>query len=690
MLMARNALRGVAVEPPIYGRYPSAPDAVTTEDRKILDALERWRELRSSWEDGIDSNRQWFDGTKGQHYGRDVWSGKRPAWKPEWLCGRLMSTVRRGVPLIALANAKFFVRPVSDDLDDRQAASAGTRAALYLREQGRHEHLRAALCQKAFIDGGVYTKDVYDTATGISKRITVDAWEVFISPWALGPDQANVLFHETWPHIDAVGMQWAGNTKEQRAAQAKLRDVRPSTANIPSQVQRRLARVAGLDAGALGSDDLDGIVAYREYYERPTLDYKRGRYVVFVNETRIFAGDLPYIDAGVVFPFHYRPYIVIEGQAAGLSVVDVGRNGIATIEARVNQTLQHDALVCHGKWLVDERMDTTGKFVSRAGEIVKRNPNHMKPEFVAPPPMNPAHMLTTQFLEQEFDESVGLHDASRSMVPKRIESGKALAIAQEGDRSQSMTFYRAVDETERASLWNSILMEHTWGADDRLRQIIGRDREAEFIAFRKANLRETADLFCQSASSLVENPITKELQIYERLARGLMNLEDARAALDLPGVDGEFVSRRRQNQQRAQANIEALKRGEPVRVMELWDHATHMWEFEGFVLSRDFEELPDESKQLVVAHYYALQATAAQLARARAVIAGKIAPPGRGGSPQPSSGMGQNSPEVLRSAPQGDMEAMNGAGSERPIGEFAGGSTSDFGNPAAVGNALGG
>lgn len=590
--------------------------------QEILEWRDRVGQLREGWERRAMLNIERWDGTLGQHYWRadevdDVMGlgYDTPEWRAEWMAPYLLSTTEQHAAMVATVPNIFYAEPQSDDADDRMAAEAATRVARFIRQAVRMLTLRREAVRFSDMVGGTFGKTsaipIFQNGqqTGYRSHIqVVPAWECFTNPWAQSIEESPVFMHERPMHIEQVKMRWQGDAKAKRA----LGSINPDAFSMPELVRERLERSSGIVNGeSLSDDDLKGIVLYREWYAQPTVDKPEGEFRVIVNDVEIYKGPLPYIAAGITIPFHYIGFLKKPGQFHHLGLIDIMWSTVQLIEALVNQGIEHNALTVWGKWFVHESIDIDGRLTTEPGEVIPFDANVIaKPAyFETPQPIPPTYMQFVEWLVLQLMELSGVREASRSEIPKRIESGVALAIAQEADKTRARMFHQDVDEWERALVADAIKLEQAYGGEERHAQIIGKNRVAQVRAFAAAKLSGPGaiDLVVKSSPSLSDNRAIKEMQVERRLELGIIDVDEARERLEELGPEDETVSARRANALLAEENFELLKDGEMVFVEDAWDHRTMWLKFKWIMATHEYLDLDEMTKYRVRQHFNELE-----------------------------------------------------------------------------------
>lgn len=594
---------------------------ITEEDREHLDTIERIRTARSVWEYRDLVARERYDGTDGQHYWtEDPLTGvavppdtAKPDWRVEWACPDLQSAIQQYAAINATSPVQYVGEPRTDSRRTREAASAAARVLGAMRLQTDIVEKRDEANVLAMVSGEVWGFGFWDYGRNCFGVDVAEAYEVFYRLGVKDPDQSHWLDRERWEPIETIRQRWPmpekgepdnADTRARRAAARLVREIEPTTTNIPAVVRERIALTGGF-ATSVTDDDIKGFVRYLEHFRQPDDDYPRGRWCVWVNDTLIWESDLPFIDYGVRIPAKRLAYFKVPGRARALGVMALGFSTQALVEDMVNAQVEHQRQMTWGKIIHDDRADLS-EWNTEPGQTIAV-PMAVGVDGVKvlrPDPADPSALRLPMYLGEKLNQQIGANDPNRGIVNKDVTLGE-VEIAQAAGEVRMRSFYRDVDQWERGLMEIGLVLTQAMATDEQLTEMIGHDRVSELSAFREARFIDlegqprTVQVIAQSAPSLSSNDAVRERQVLMRLQAKIINEEQARDQLEMPTRPGTIATAWSESKRLLRDLVAKVRKGEPVIVHPLWEHAAMLQEAGQIATQRDYLDAPDHERAAI-------------------------------------------------------------------------------------------
>lgn len=346
----------------------------------------------------------------------------------------------------------------------------------------------------------------------------------------------------------------------------------------------------------------------KEYYERPSVKYPQGRFIVVAGKKTLHAGPLPYQlgkNGEPDFPFVRAVSIDRPGQFWGKSIVERCIPIQRRYNALRNRKAEYLNMVAIGQWYapigsLDEGMELN----NMPGNIIWYRPgiNGAKPEPVVWPSLPSSFEMEESTLLQEFTAISGVSELSRmAEAPSGVRSGVALAAASEQDDTRlSSSITRVANSVvDIGQKWIRIYRQFV--QEPRLLRYVGANREADLREWERSDLRSD-DVFIENMSALSESPAMRRQMVFDLLNAGLFARSDL-SPLDEEGRqkvfemlqfghwEGGFEDDRFMHKSRARRENNDFMAAQPVQVMDFDDHMLHIQVHNRARMQAEWDEL---------------------------------------------------------------------------------------------------
>lgn len=374
------------------------------------------------------------------------------------------------------------------------------------------------------------------------------------------------------------------------------------------QLEYRLRTLSGrrsgghYGTGSAGYIDIKNSAVLKEYYEKPSKKYPKGRMIVVANGKTIFNGDSPYYEEG--FEDSWHPYVewrfeMIPGRAWGKGLVDE----LIPINRRINTI---DSLIILNRrtmaipqWLIPEGSGVPNGYINgRPGLMIAYRPvgaNGAKPEKVEASSL-PASVFQERDQAVEDIKRLGMtQDVLEGTNPAGVKTAYQLeqllenAIASLGAVFQRWEKSLEREETKKLLLISKKYKEPRREFGRKLKAINKDITDIELEMFLGEDLRDNVNVRVEPDSSIPRSKAGENAVLRELVQNGILdvikNTVNKREFLDKMGIKGfDYESspdvRRSQweNSHIENGNYENLIVNEETgsTVLELDDHETHI------------------------------------------------------------------------------------------------------------------
>lgn len=518
---------------------------------------------------------------------------------------------RRIIAKLTSTPLQFDVIPDSpDDAARRGAALAESILSDTHREQD-WEHLRAEHAWAAWEGGTALLAVDWDKSAGQPLGDHTGTGEVCVSVVSLTeiatvPGTRDIRYAPWWIRATAV-------PPEEAKATYGLAKTPAADAKAVSTYSTR-----AMSAGRQQADKSD-LTMVLTYYERPCEEYPKGRVVTIVGSEVVEEADWP-------FPFKDRlnlavaRVVQVPGRWAGHAVA-WDAIGVQTLyNASWSSIIEHLKLAGNARLMAPAgAIDDPRSLTDTPGELLEYNPMQSgdKPSWMAPTQMPTWVLDSPDRLRQELDDILGVHEVSRGVAPRNIESGVGLSILDENDQTPIGAYAR-----ELASCWSDVArmtlrLYEAKVTEQRTARVHTPGMPPELVKWTGEALQGQTHAIVPTDTF---TPMTRAaklqfaFQLHDRFrevpgfdVNAVARLADLNQTIDLV----EAVS---PDTARAQRENYHLVQDKPVLVFPEDDDKNHIKIHNDFILSERFENLDKEIQDLIRLHVQAHQVAMAEKA----------------------------------------------------------------------------
>lgn len=453
----------------------------------------------------------------------------------------------------------------------------------------------------------------------------------------------------------------------------------------------------------------DSVMCYEVWIKPGNVEFmpQGGMFTIVGSRLVQFVEGNPYIHQQ--YPFTKIPHI-----PTGRFYADSVITDLIAIQREYNRTrgqiTENKNAMAHERLLAAKGSIVASKITTEPGQIIEYNLGFPEP---TPLPMQnlPAHVMQElDRLLMDFEDISGQHQVSKGQVPAGVTAATAINFLQEQDESMLSTTYAGIEEAfEKIGYQTLCYVKQYWDFPRQVK-IAGRDQSFNVLSFRGADLGDNTDLRVEAGSALPTSKSAKQAFIMDMMTQNFIPPEKGLELIDMGGINRlydeirvDYAQASRENMRMSAVTQEQIsqysatfvpidpmtgeqnpemglvdpKTGQPlvdqagnpteppliVPVNSYDAHQAHIQIHNTYRKSQEFEQLPQEVKDLFEAHVN-------QHMMALGMIPGQPAPQ-EGQNAVTSGGMegGQVPEEMMQAIAAGSqMEGMPSEGGAPPPG----------------------
>lgn len=616
------------------------------EEQELLAKLERWyseaKQARLKFEREWYTNmafyfgRQWITWQQGAggNFSR-MHEPPAPAWRVRLVSNKIRPIVRKELSKITKEKPTTFVVPASMDNDDRMAAEAAEHTVEHLWNVIKVKKILRRAVFWELMCGTSFIKDWYSPQEkdeeGIPGRIKlepVSAFHIFVpnmdeeeienQPWvihALAKDPAYV--EETF------GVK-----------------LEPDTNSSAGLIEQKFLNAIGAGEGP------KKFVLVKEIWIKPCKDYPEGAVVHWAKNQILKVTDK--------WPYQYRdfPFEKLDHIPTGRFYADSTIKDLIPLQKEYNRT-RSQIIEAKNRMSKPQLIAPKGgvnprKITSEPGLVIEYTLGYPEPK---PLPLQSLPSYVLQELDrnqQDMNDISSQHEVTQGQTPPGVEAATAIAYLQEQDDSVLSPTLESLEEAVEKIGRHFISHVQQFWQQERTIRVVGANRIAQSLAVSSASVQGVIDLRVESGSSAPRSRAAKQAFIMELGKNGYIPPEKVLQYLEMT-ESARMYEEMQIDARQAQRENYMMAQGMNVYPNTWDDHIMHIAEHNNFRKTQEFENLPDEIKQLFEMHVQLHTQVAGQMG-------GQMLPPGAIPSPallqQAAGGMPMNGNSPQMGQPQ--------------------------------------
>lgn len=585
----------------------TVPNIVNEVNKKYRIARNARLKYEKEWKLNLAfySNRQWVVYDSGYHRVVEWVPSSR---KPRATTNLILPVVRIEFSRLTRNKPDFMVVARRADQESVMKARVCRNYLDYRWNYDRLSDVYAAALLWALVCGTGFVKTYWDANAGdvveladgsrhALGEVMVDycsPFEILVDPFARDLSEAAWVIHARVRPVEYIEMKYGVKVS------AETTDV---------------LGIAWHDVGEKGR--VEGTIpsaVVKEYWERPSPKYPRGRYAIIVQNQVLYEGENPYAEICPI-PFDMVRHLRIPGRFYGDSVVTHLRQINVLYNKLKSDIIENSAKLSNPPMVAPvNAFFQTPKF--EPGEIIYYNPlvpgvDRMR--WMEPIPYPPQLVNLLIRLAQEVDNISGITEVSRGMVPRGVRSAQAMAHILEQEEMRASVTAQEYERMIASSLTKMLRLAKEFYDVPRLIQVVGENQSYEARQFKSTDIPEDVEVHVEPNSTLPKSKARIKEELYSLWDRQI--LTDPRLLLRLTeyGNMNEVFADLELDTAQALRENEKMAKGEEARVEDYQNHAVHIAEHNRYRKTVAYEKLPDQVKELFARHVAEHQQFLAQL-----------------------------------------------------------------------------
>ncbi len=353
---------------------------------------------------------------------------------------------------------------------------------------------------------------------------------------------------------------------------------------------------------------MENAVMVKEYWEKPTKKYPKGRRVTIANDKVLLheedIGFGPEDNTERELPFFPFIHIKIPGRVHGQAIIE----NLIPIQREYNksrsQIIENKNLMANPIWLAEE-----GAFVEdptdMPGSIVEYHKGFNKPEMTQPTSIGADVYKNIEQCIEEFFFISGQQEVSHGSTPPGVKSGVAISFLQEQDDTKMGPSIANFIECKQNYMSYMLKMIRYKYDIPRTIKVVGQNKEVEVIEFMGSQLTST-DVRIQEGSMFQQSRAAKQEWIFNLIGSGVLNpVQDKQIILKMLelGTVDELYDEENLDINQAQKEQQRWEKGDPSPIVrDFFNHTIHIMEHNKFRKTEAYEELHPELQMVIDQH----------------------------------------------------------------------------------------
>lgn len=531
-----------------------------------------------------------------------------PSKKP----GEIRYTANKVQPIVRTELSKLIknkpicnVIPFSSEDDDIQAAHLGEKICQAMDFQMDLGEADKELIMNGLCFGISWVKPFWNGSLGVDLGGVHegDIDKDIISPFELFWDNSAKKWSEVkWCcHQKTRTVDYVQEVYEKKVAP----EGGISSSNIFDSKIQNLNNVSGIEY----KQEKNSVIV-KEYWEKPTQKYPKGRRITIANETLLFyIEDIGFGDEDRterILPFFPFIHIIVPGKVAGQSIIE----NLIPVQRERNksrsQIIKNKDLMAYPIW-VAEKDTLENEIIGDAGEIIYYSEEAKNPPHIEQPPSISSDVFESiSQCDEELYFISGQGETSHGALPDGQKlSGIGLSILQEQDDTKLSPTVQNFEKCKSQYMSYILKIIKFKYELERTVKFVGQTNQLEAVSFKGSDLTST-DVKVVAGSALPQSKAAKQEYVMNLIDKGVLNpQQDKQMILNLLelGITDNLYDDYSVDYNHAVGEVDKWKKGDPSpMVRDFYNHEAHIKVHDKFRKSDEYEQLPPEIQQYIDAH----------------------------------------------------------------------------------------
>lgn len=509
-----------------------------------------------------------------------------PQWRVRLIINKIRVVVRHELAKITKENPRAFIVPASTEDKDLAAARAGEgiyewlHRVLELKKVTRKAEFWTSLTGVGFI------KDWFDPNTldeaGVAGKIFVEP----ISPFhILVPDleEEDIEKQPFVIHYLGKDPDWV---KEKYG-----KDVQADSGSAP--IDARFLQAIGV------TKQKNSYVSVKEMWVKPCAKFPNGAIIVWAGEQILAKADQ--------WPFSHKqyPFTKLESIPTGRFYPDSVVTDLVPLQKEYNRTrsqiVEAKNRMAKPQLIAPRGSVDPSKITTEPGLIIQYTPGFTPP---APLPLQnlPSYVVQeVDRIQSDFNDLSSQHEVTKGQTPPGVSAATAISYLQEADDSKLS--YAIASLEEGVEKIGRHLLSHVkdfWVAERQI-SILGLNGTWEAYEFSNSNIAGNTDLRVEAGSATPTSRSAKQAFIMEMMKNQWIPPDRGLRYLDMAETGRLYEETQVDTRQAQRENLKMVA-GQEVMVNDYDNHQAHLMEHNNFCKTQEYENAPDEVKQIMTQH----------------------------------------------------------------------------------------
>lgn len=537
--------------------------------------------------------------TAGGVYQR-LYEPKAPPWRVRMVVNKVRSTIRREHSKICKENPQPYVMPASSDDTDIAAARSAETIFEYLWRDLKMKRVMRRMAWWLCLTGCGVIKDWYDPSSPDSSGIPGRLRGEVVTPFHLFAPEMEEEDIEAQPFI----IHEVAKTPDFVYGAYGIDLAADSTGGGGTFEQKFLQ--------ALGLQQQGGYdrVRIREAWVKPGARFPQGAVITWATD-RLLSVTPMWPFAHDEYPFTKFDHIPT-GRFYSESVIA----DLIPIQKEYNRTrsqiIEAKNKMAKPQLLAMEGSINPNKLTTEPGLVIFYKPGFHPPEQIDLKPLPNYVPQELDRCDADFNDMSAQHEVSHGQAPPGVTAATAISYLQEEDDSMLSNTISSIEEgVEKLGKHFLVIVNQFWELPRTIR-VTGSDGMYESYVLKGADISGNTDLNIQSGSAMPRSRAAKQAFIMELGKLGWITPDKALRYLDLAETGKMYEELQRDTRQAQRENLKMMS-GQQVMVNTWDEHMIHVQEHNNQRKGQDFENAPDQVKQLFEEHVQTHQMAMMQL-----------------------------------------------------------------------------
>lgn len=518
------------------------------------------------------------------------------------------------------------VQPATTDPGDLSLASVAQAWLDYLSEPqiGDFDGELSDAVLWALIGGEAFLKWTYSSEEGRPDFCSVSPLDLYTDPYATKFKHARYAIHSQFMDVETIYDLYD-------------KEVKPETLTQADQSKAALMR-------ELGQAPVVNGAVVNELWYRPCRRYPEGIFCAWTGSEQLVEPDkFPYRHKRL--PFTQIGSIPRPGTSHYTCAVKYLRSPQMERNKYHAQRLMVREAFSNPKWWIDAMLELEADPDDSPRQILRGNSQggQIKPEIIQPEIF--PEQTDGDWLKEEMNDVVGLHEISQGQVPGRVEAARAIETLKEADTSRLAELERTIKSSVSEGFWQVLMLTQQYGNAKEVVQTYSAEGMPETKELLTRKIKPGMRVRVTMGTGLARSRVAREQQVAQWWQDGVIQDPEILAnMLDIPL--SRFVPQRDFDIRLARNENLLMAKGTPIKPNSWDEHMIHLREHNNFRKTGEFEALPTKTKTKWEFHCQ----THEQLMMEKLVKDAQMQAVMQGAVPQPAQGGGGSQPAADQTA----------------------------------------